>query len=92
MDETIVTKQSTSNKNEGSFDTDTSRARFAVVCGTCGSGKIYACRALLKTLFQQGILKWIRIYSHTPAANHEYDWAPQGCVHPIDLDAVSGYH
>ena len=52
MDETIVTKQSTSNKNDGSFDMDTSRARIVIVCGACGSGKSYACRALLKTLFQ----------------------------------------
>ena len=92
MDMNTVTKQSTSNTNDGSFKMDTSRARIVVVCGACGSGKSYACRALLKTLFQQGILKWIRIYSHTAAANHEYDWAPQGCVHPINLDAVSEYH
>ena len=92
MDETIVTKQNTSTRDEGSFDMDTSRARIVVVCGACGSGKSYACRALLKKLFQQGILKWIRIYSHTAAANHEYDWAPSGCEHPINLDAVSSYH
>ena len=91
MDKNIVTTESTS-KNEGSFDMDTSRARIVVVRDACGSGKRYACRALLKTLFQQGILKWMRIYSHAAAANHEYDWTPQGCVHPIDLDAALSYH
>ena len=74
------------------FQLETTRARIVVVCGACGSGKSYATRALLKRLFQQGVLKWIRIYSHTAAANHEYDWAPEGCVHPISLDAVSTYH
>jgi excinuclease UvrABC ATPase subunit len=47
MDETIVTKQNTSTRNEGSFDMDTPRARIVVVCGACGSGKSYACRDLL---------------------------------------------
>ena len=71
---------------------DSTRPRIVVVCGACGSGKSYATRALLRSMFEQGILKWIRIYSHTAAANHEYDWAPEGCVHPISLDAVSKYH
>ena len=83
---------SRSSSNGNQFKFDTSRARIIVVCGACGSGKSYATRALLKTLFQQGVLKWIRIYSHTAAANHEYDWASEGCVHPISLDAVSTYH
>ena len=92
---TIAPMDSSGSRGSSSgnqFELDTSRARIIVVCGACGSGKSYATRALLKTLFQQGVLKWIRIYSHTAAANHEYDWAPEGCVHPISLDAVSTYH
>ena len=71
---------------------DSTRPRIVVVCGACGSGKSYATRALLRSMFEQGILKWVRIYSHTAAANHEYDWAPEGYVHPIFFDAVSKYH
>ena len=71
---------------------DSTRPRIVVVCGACDSGKSYAACTLLRSMFEQGILKWIRIYSHTAAANHEYDWAPEGCVHPISLDAVSKYH
>ena len=55
------------------FQLDTTHTHIVVVCGDSGSGKSYSTCALLKTLFQQGILKWIRIYSHTVAANHEYD-------------------
>ena len=71
---------------------DSTRQRIVVVCGACGSGKSYATRALLRYMFQQGILKRIRIFSHAAAANHEHDWAPEGCVNPISLYAVSKYH
>ena len=50
---------------------DSTRPRIVVVCGACGSGKSYATRALLRAMFEQGILKWIRIYSHVAAANHK---------------------
>ena len=71
---------------------DSTRPQIVVVCGACGSGKSYATRALLRSMFEQGILKCIRIYSHTAATDHDYDWTPEGCVHLISLDAVSKYH
>ena len=55
------------------FELDITRARIVVACWSCSSGKSYTTCALLKTLFQQGVLKWIRVYSHTVVANHEYD-------------------